>query len=78
MLLVESIMSSPLISMDEGTDVYDALLFLNNEGIRHLPIMDSNKVVGIVTMSDILRVNPGMIETIFHRGFQSGDTKNYK
>jgi len=66
--LVETVMSSPLITMDPRTDVYDALLFLNKEGIRHLPILKRNRVVGIVTISDILRVNPGIIETVFHKG----------
>jgi len=49
-------MSSPLITLDKNDSLRDALSLFNTHHIHGAPVMDGERLVGIVTMSDIARV----------------------
>jgi CBS domain-containing protein len=50
---VEEIMSSPLITVDAGTDAAEAIAIMTRHHIRHLPVFDQGKLAGIVSMGDL-------------------------
>jgi len=52
---VVRIMSSPLISIDPNFDLWMASDLMSSRKIRKLPIIDNEKVVGIITSSDIVK-----------------------
>ena len=54
-ITVEEIMSTKLITEEVGSTVNDALRKMVNERLRRLPVLDKGKVVGIITISDILK-----------------------
>ncbi|MFC4321940.1 DUF294 nucleotidyltransferase-like domain-containing protein [Litchfieldia salsa] len=59
------IMTENPITISKLSYYYDALSTLILNGIKHLPVMDGGKVVGIVTLSDLLRKkNENMMKTI--------------
>lgn len=60
----------PLLAMDAGADVYDAFVFMNAKKIRHLPISEKEKIVGMVTMTDLLRLEPAILEVSHFQGWQ--------
>lgn len=51
---VKRIMSSPLYSITPGESVWMISEFMATRGIRKLPVIDDDKVVGIVTATDIV------------------------
>ena len=51
---VKKIMSSPLYSITPGESVWMIAEFMAARGIRKLPVIDDDKVVGIVTATDIV------------------------
>ncbi|WP_299292985.1 cyclic nucleotide-binding/CBS domain-containing protein [Nitrosopumilus sp.] len=52
---VRRIMSSPLISIDPNSDLWVASDLMSTRNVRKLPVLDDDKVVGIITASDIVK-----------------------
>ncbi len=52
---VRRIMSSPLISIDPNSDLWVASDLMSTRKIRKLPVIDDDKVVGIITSSDLVK-----------------------
>ncbi len=61
-LQVEDIMSAPLISIEPDKDVYDAMVVMGKHNIRHLPVIRGDVVVGIVSLLDIIKIEPALLE----------------
>jgi CBS domain-containing protein len=61
---VHRIMTKDMVTVSPGLDVFDALLLMKDANVRHLPVVDDGKLVGFVTMKDILRVQPNLFENI--------------
>lgn len=51
---IGEIMSSPLISIDRNTPILDAMRELRHRSIRRLLVSDSEKIIGIVSESDMI------------------------
>ncbi|MCI4432809.1 MAG: CBS domain-containing protein [Nitrosopumilus sp.] len=51
---VKQIMSSPLIATSLDVSVWQVADLMYTRGIRKLPIIDNNKVVGIITSTDLV------------------------
>ena len=63
----KNIMSSPLITIDSNAAVEEAALIMARKGIKKLPIVKKDKVVGIISTSDIVRSSPtqlGILEEL--------------
>lgn len=58
---VSSIMTKNLITADITDDLRHVSTLLKRNHIRHLPIVSGNKLVGIVSKSDIMRLSFGDI-----------------
>ena len=52
---VRRIMSSPLISIDPNSDLWVASDLMSTRNVRKLPVIDDDKVVGILTSSDLVK-----------------------
>ena len=52
---VRRIMSSPLISIDSSSDLWVASDLMSTRNVRKLPVIDDDKVVGMLTSSDLVR-----------------------
>lgn len=53
--LVGQIMSEPVISVPPGHLVRDSLSLMTNNHIRHLPVVENDRVVGIVSIGDLVK-----------------------
>ncbi|NPB09647.1 MAG: CBS domain-containing protein [Thermodesulfobacteria bacterium] len=51
-----AIMSAPAITISPKDKVYRALSLLSRYGIKHLPVVEDGRVVGIVTLRHLLRM----------------------
>jgi CBS domain-containing protein len=50
---VQEVMSSPVITIEPDADVADGLEVMTERHIRHLPVIDEGKLVGVVSMGDL-------------------------
>ena len=59
---VQRIMTRDLVTVTPGMDIFDALLLMKDTDVKHLPVVDESKLVGFITVKDILRVQPNLFE----------------
>ncbi len=52
---IGNIMSAPLITAQPQTDIRDAVRLMNERRIKKLPVMDNGQLVGLVSLTDIMR-----------------------
>ena len=53
--LLRQIMSSPVLTVDPGATVDECMRIVTEHRIRHLPVMEGERVVGIVSIGDLVR-----------------------
>ncbi len=53
--LVREIMSSPLIVVTPETTVDECMALMTDRRIRHVPVVDDGKVVGVVSIGDLVK-----------------------
>jgi CBS domain-containing protein len=51
----ETIMSSPVVLASPGDSVADAMGIMTDRRIRHLPVVDRGKLVGMVSIGDLVK-----------------------
>jgi CBS domain-containing protein len=67
MTLVKEIMTSPVIFMTPGQAVDECMILMTRNRIRHLPIMEHEKVLGVISIGDLVKwVVSEQEETIKH------------
>jgi CBS domain-containing protein len=54
-MAVDAGMSSPALTIDSETPVLAALSIMTNQRIRHLPVMESGEIRGIVSIGDLVK-----------------------
>ncbi len=69
---VTDAMSKPIIGVPPTTRVNEAAKQMNQSKIRRLAVIDGGKLVGILTMKDILEVTPAMMDLISEKSRISG------
>lgn len=52
---VERVMSGPAVTIDRETPVLAALSMMTNLRIRHLPVVESGEIRGIVSIGDLVK-----------------------
>ncbi|MFQ5440022.1 MAG: CBS domain-containing protein [Nitrosopumilaceae archaeon] len=53
---IYEIMSSPLISLDPEDTIWEASELMKEKSIHKLPVKEDEKIVGIVTTTDIVKI----------------------
>ena len=61
------IMHTDIISISPEEDIYEALVIMKKENIRHLPVMDEEKMIGFLTIKDILKIEPQLFEIMVEK-----------
>ncbi|RDE16850.1 MAG: CBS domain-containing protein [Candidatus Thorarchaeota archaeon] len=55
-LTLEDIMSSPVVTISPDADLGQAIALMHQTGKRHIPVIEGDDIIGIVTSTDVLRV----------------------
>jgi len=61
---IEEIMAKKVITIEPGKTIDDAVGLMAEKKIKKLPVVDGDKLVGIITASDIIVVEPKLIESV--------------
>ena len=60
---VGDVMTAPAITVDRGTGVLEALGLMTRRRIRHLPVVDGERVIGFVSIGDLVKYRIERIES---------------
>jgi CBS domain-containing protein len=63
-MLVQDIMQSKLVTVTPRTSLPDAIRLTRERGIRHLPVLDDQRLVGIVSDRDLKRAMASSVTTL--------------
>ena len=66
-LQLKDIMTSDLVTISPDKDIYDALLLMREQNIRQLPVISDNKLEGFLTLKDILKIQPELIDLVVEK-----------
>ena len=55
-LTVKAVMTHPLINIDINRTIHDASDLMAEKWIRHLPVTENRKIVGILSVRDLIRM----------------------
>ncbi|MFH0867779.1 MAG: CBS domain-containing protein [Candidatus Woesearchaeota archaeon] len=64
---VKNFMETKLITISPDADIYDALIKMRDNNIRHLPVIENSEMVGLLTLKDILKIEPELFELIVEK-----------
>jgi CBS domain-containing protein len=53
--LVSEIMTTPVVSVSPSNTVEDCMRMMTLQLIRHMPVLEEGRIVGIVSMGDLVR-----------------------
>ncbi|MFD8636541.1 CBS domain-containing protein [Streptomyces sp. NPDC059533] len=51
---VGEVMTTPAVTVDAAQDIHAAYRTFRNSGVRRLPVLDGQRVVGVLTVDDLL------------------------
>ncbi|MBI3669100.1 MAG: CBS domain-containing protein [Acidobacteria bacterium] len=69
--LVRDFMTAPATSIPQDAMLIDAVLTLRRTGFRHLPIVNGDRLVGLITDRDIHRLAPSLLGRISPEEYNS-------
>ncbi|MBD3155557.1 MAG: CBS domain-containing protein [Candidatus Aenigmarchaeota archaeon] len=62
--LVEQTMTKEVITVDEDIDLGEACQIMVENKIKRLPVLEDGELVGILTTTDVMAVEPKLIEEL--------------
>ena len=64
---VKRIMTTRIVTISPEKDIYDAILLMNKENLRRLPVILNDRIIGLITLRDILTLQPTLFELILDK-----------
>ncbi len=61
---VSEYMTKKLITISPEKDIFDAITIMANMNIKQLPVIDGNKMVGLLTQKDVLKIEPELFDLL--------------
>ncbi len=63
---IKDVMSKDLLVIEPGDDLDYAMTIMTNKKIRHLPVIEDGRVVGLVSIRDVVKYHIGNLEAEVH------------
>ncbi|MEM5879448.1 MAG: CBS domain-containing protein [Candidatus Aenigmatarchaeota archaeon] len=64
---IKKVMSSPLIVIGPNDDILTAVRKMKKSNIHRLPVVSEGKLVGLISLSDIAKTSPEMLDLLEYR-----------
>ena len=75
---VSKIMITKIDTISPDADLYEAMTKMKLEKVRRLPVIHKNKLIGMLTLNDILKIQPALFEIIQERAKIESSKKSPK
>ena len=62
--IAEDILSRRIYTIRPGDDIFEALMIMKDENVRHITVMEKGTLLGLVTAKDILKIEPQLFELL--------------
>ena len=59
---VDRIMTAPAITVTPGSEIMSALSLMTRRRIRHLPVVEDDRLIGVVSIGDLVKFRMDKIE----------------
>ena len=64
---IKGLVEKDLFTISPINDIYDAMIKMRDNNIRHLPVVADNEMVGLLTIKDILKIEPQLFDLIVEK-----------
>lgn len=61
---VSKYMSKKLVTISPEKDIFEAITLMANLNVKQLPVLDGNKMVGLLTQKDVLKIEPELFDLL--------------
>ncbi|MCK4997712.1 CBS domain-containing protein [Candidatus Pacearchaeota archaeon] len=61
---VKDLMRRKIITIKPSEDITDAMFKFKRKKVRRLPVVEKGKLIGLLTMKDVLKIDPGLFQMI--------------
>ena len=61
---VKDYMVRDVVTISPEVDIYDALVTMKDYDVRMLPVLDGKELIGLLTVKDILKIEPQLFELL--------------
>jgi signal-transduction protein with cAMP-binding, CBS, and nucleotidyltransferase domain len=66
-LKVVEVMEKDLHTIEPDKDIFEALQRMKDLNIRHLPVMNDGKLLGLLTVKDVLKIEPQLFDLMVEK-----------
>jgi len=63
-ILAKDLMKKKVVAIKPDADITEALERMKKKKVRRLPVLESGRVIGMITLNDIIKIDPGLFELI--------------
>jgi CBS domain-containing protein len=63
-ILAQDIMKRKVVTIPPSADLFEAIKRLKHKKIRRMPVVEHGRVIGLITLKDILKVEPGLFQML--------------
>jgi acetoin utilization protein AcuB len=63
-MLIQDVMSRSVVTLAPDQTLRDAIELLRSKHIRHLPVVEASRLIGIVTDRDVKRATPSLLSGV--------------
>ena len=63
-ILAKDLMKRKVVTIKPSDDIVDALHRMKKKKVRRFPVVEQGKIIGMLTLNDILKIDPGLFELI--------------
>ena len=63
-ILAKDLMKRKVITIKPGDDITNAMQRFKKKKIRRLPVVENGKLIGMLTLKDVLKIDPGLFQMI--------------
>jgi CBS domain-containing protein len=64
---ISAIMQTPIVTISPEKTIVDAVHIMKKNNLHRLPVIDGNKLVGVISLTDIARTSPEMLDLLEYR-----------
>ena len=64
---VKDYMETTLMTIEPDKDIFDAIIKMKELNIRHLPVVEDGNMVGLLTLKDILKIEPELFNLLVEK-----------